>query len=226
MQARGRKMHPESLTLAAVQVIKRRSPAPRGPGSPRNANQTHPNKTHPTRGSQRDERGVDLHACISALAAVARTSSSEMPHASESHNARSVAARACCSIVALAGRARLQIPARAARLSRWPVGPHAAHWLHSPARSHAARRPRCSVRPPPAPKYIRPGREWWARENKVKEIGRRYSLRPKISAILELGTQTNVRCEMTKLPLVFYENDLNISLSFVWEASRASCLLW
>jgi hypothetical protein len=34
-------------------------------------------------------------------------------------------------------------------------------------------------------------------------------------AIVGLSTQTNVRCEMTKLPLVFYENDLDISLSFV-----------
>jgi hypothetical protein len=29
---------------------------------------------------------------------------------------------------------------------------------------------------------------------------------------------------MTKLPLVFYEKDLYICLSFVWETSRASCL--
>jgi hypothetical protein len=42
-----------------------------------------------------------------------------------------------------------------------------------------------------------------------------YSLRLIINAIPGLGTQTNVRCEMTKLPLVFYENDLDISLSFV-----------
>jgi hypothetical protein len=35
-------MHLESLALGAVQTIKRRSPAPRGPDSPRNANQTHP----------------------------------------------------------------------------------------------------------------------------------------------------------------------------------------
>jgi hypothetical protein len=35
-------MHPESLTLEVVQAIKRHSPAPGGPGSPRNENQTHP----------------------------------------------------------------------------------------------------------------------------------------------------------------------------------------
>jgi hypothetical protein len=43
MQARGGKLHLESLALGAVQATKRRrSPAPRGPGWPRNANQTHP----------------------------------------------------------------------------------------------------------------------------------------------------------------------------------------
>jgi hypothetical protein len=42
-----------------------------------------------------------------------------------------------------------------------------------------------------------------------------YSLHPIINAILGLGTQTNMRCEMTKLPLVFHDNDLDISLSFV-----------
>jgi hypothetical protein len=42
MQEKVLKMHPESLALWAVQAIKRRSPAPRGPGSPRNAKQTHP----------------------------------------------------------------------------------------------------------------------------------------------------------------------------------------
>jgi hypothetical protein len=53
-----------------------------------------------------------------------------------------------------------------------------------------------------------------------------YSLRPKINAILGLSTQTNARCEMTKLPLVLYEKDLAIGLSFMLEASRISCLLW
>jgi hypothetical protein len=42
MQARRGEMHLESLALGAVQAIKRRSPAPRGPGWPRNANQMHP----------------------------------------------------------------------------------------------------------------------------------------------------------------------------------------
>jgi hypothetical protein len=36
-------------------------------------------------------------------------------------------------------------------------------------------------------------------------------LRPIINAILRLYTQINVRCEMTKLPLIFYENDLRVS---------------
>jgi hypothetical protein len=31
---------------------------------------------------------------------------------------------------------------------------------------------------------------------------------------------------MTKLPIVFYEKDLGIDLSFVQEISRDSCLLW
>jgi hypothetical protein len=35
------------------------------------------------------------------------------------------------------------------------------------------------------------------------------------TTILGLGTQTNVRCEIIKLRLVFYENDLGIDLSFV-----------
>jgi hypothetical protein len=34
-----------------------------------------------------------------------------------------------------------------------------------------------------------------------------YSLRLKINAILGPITQTKVGCKMTKLPLVFYEND-------------------
>jgi hypothetical protein len=42
-----------------------------------------------------------------------------------------------------------------------------------------------------------------------------YSLHLIINAILVLSTQTNMRCEMTKLPLVFYENDLDVSLSLV-----------
>jgi hypothetical protein len=42
MQARGGKLHLESLALGAVQATKRRSPAPREPGWPKNANQTHP----------------------------------------------------------------------------------------------------------------------------------------------------------------------------------------
>jgi hypothetical protein len=50
---------------------------------------------------------------------------------------------------------------------------------------------------------------------KAHEAQMKYSLRPIINAILGLGTQTNMRCEMTKLPLVSYENDLDISLSFV-----------
>jgi hypothetical protein len=33
-------------------------------------------------------------------------------------------------------------------------------------------------------------------------------------------------CKMTKLPIVFYEKDLGIDLSFVQEISRDSCLLW
>jgi hypothetical protein len=41
-----------------------------------------------------------------------------------------------------------------------------------------------------------------------------YSLRPKIITILGLSTQTNTRCEMTKIPFVFYEKDLAIDLSF------------
>jgi hypothetical protein len=53
-----------------------------------------------------------------------------------------------------------------------------------------------------------------------------YSLRPKINAILGLSTQTNVACKMTKIPLVFYEKNLDIVLSFVREVSRFFCLLW
>jgi hypothetical protein len=50
-----------------------------------------------------------------------------------------------------------------------------------------------------------------------------YSLRPKINAIVELSTRINVRCEMTKVPLIFCEKDLAIDLSFT--PSRVSCLL-
>jgi hypothetical protein len=52
------------------------------------------------------------------------------------------------------------------------------------------------------------------------------SLRPKIDAILELDTQTNVRYKVTKLPLVFYEKDLDMNLSFVWEPSKVLELLF
>jgi hypothetical protein len=38
---------------------------------------------------------------------------------------------------------------------------------------------------------------------------------PKINAILGPSTQTNMTCKMTKIPVVFYENDLDIVLSFV-----------
>jgi hypothetical protein len=44
---------------------------------------------------------------------------------------------------------------------------------------------------------------------------RAYSLRLKINAILELSTQTNVSCKMTKMSFVFYEKDLAIVLSFM-----------
>jgi hypothetical protein len=30
---------------------------------------------------------------------------------------------------------------------------------------------------------------------------------------------------MIEIPLVFYETDLDIDLSFVWEVSRVTCLL-
>jgi hypothetical protein len=40
-------------------------------------------------------------------------------------------------------------------------------------------------------------------------------LRPKIDAILGLDTQTNMEYKMTKLPLVCYEKDLDMNLSFV-----------
>jgi hypothetical protein len=52
------------------------------------------------------------------------------------------------------------------------------------------------------------------------------TLCPKINAILGPSTETNVMCKMTKIPLVFYGKDIAIGLSFMWEASRASCLLW
>jgi hypothetical protein len=52
-------------------------------------------------------------------------------------------------------------------------------------------------------------------------------LRPKIDAILGLDTQTNMEYKMTKLPLVCYEKDLDMNLSFVWEPSKVLfCLLW
>jgi hypothetical protein len=41
--------------------------------------------------------------------------------------------------------------------------------------------------------------------------------RPKINAILRPSTQTNVTCKMTKIPLIFYEKDLDIG--GVWESS-------
>jgi hypothetical protein len=43
----------------------------------------------------------------------------------------------------------------------------------------------------------------------------RYTLRPKINAILESSTQINVRCKMMKIPSAFYEKDLVIDLSFM-----------
>jgi hypothetical protein len=39
-------------------------------------------------------------------------------------------------------------------------------------------------------------------------------LRPKINAILGSSTETNAKCKMTKIPLVLYEKDLAIDLSF------------
>jgi hypothetical protein len=59
-----------------------------------------------------------------------------------------------------------------------------------------------------------------------------YSLRPKINAILGPVTENNARCEMTKIPFILYEKDLafdffgTLDLSYMWEASRFSCLLW
>jgi hypothetical protein len=46
---------------------------------------------------------------------------------------------------------------------------------------------------------------WW------REL-KKYSLGPKIDAIVELGTQINVECKMTKLPFVFYEKNLDVNL--------------
>jgi hypothetical protein len=40
------------------------------------------------------------------------------------------------------------------------------------------------------------------------------------------GHANQYRCKMTKLPLVFCEKDLDMSLSFVWRPFRVSCLLW
>jgi hypothetical protein len=41
-----------------------------------------------------------------------------------------------------------------------------------------------------------------------------YSLSLKINAIVGLNTETNARCKMIKIPLVLYEKDLAIDLSF------------
>ena len=40
-------------------------------------------------------------------------------------------------------------------------------------------------------------------------------VRPKINTILKLDTQINVWCEITKILLVFYENDLDNVLSLL-----------
>jgi hypothetical protein len=53
-----------------------------------------------------------------------------------------------------------------------------------------------------------------------------YSIRSKINAILAPSTENNARCEMTKIPFVLHEKDLAIDLSYMWETSRFSCLLW
>ena len=45
-------------------------------------------------------------------------------------------------------------------------------------------------------------------------IASTYSLHLKINAILRLNTQTNVCCEITKIPFVFCKNNPNTVLSF------------
>ena len=48
-----------------------------------------------------------------------------------------------------------------------------------------------------------------------KQESREYSLRLKINAIVRPNTQTNARCEITKIPFVLYEKDLDIVLSLL-----------